>query len=463
MCHRFGMKSPILSLGTILCLGTSSLLAADTPPAGFQPMFNGKDLSGWVPVNVAPETFTVRDGMIVTNGNPTGYMRSEKVYENFVMEVDWRHMKAGGNSGIFVWGDGIPALGTGYTRGIEVQVLDNAYNIKGKNEWFTTHGDIFPIWGATMTPAGRIAQRGSRSFPSEERSKSSPEWNHYRITGNNGELRLEVNGKEVTIGKDCRPRKGYISLESEGSECHFKNLFIKELPSTGAPESESHNPYTGFNSLFTGTDFRGWRVPQGDNNHWKAAGGEIDYDALSEAPGEKHLWTEKEFSNYTLILDWKIKATPYNNPTIRDIQPDGSDKLGADGKPVTLPGPDADSGILLNGSERHQVNIWNWPVGSGEMYGVRKNPASSPELKAAVTPKKRADKPVGSWNRFEITVLKKHVTVILNGEKLIDNALIPDLPDKGPIGFQHHGKKEAGEWTEAPSLIRIRSIFLKEL
>ena len=133
-------------------------------------MFNGKDLSGWVPVNVAPETFTVRDNMIVTNGNPTGYMRSEKVYENFVMEVDWRHMKAGGNSGIFVWGDGIPAVGTGYTRGIEVQVLDNDYNVKGKNEWFTTHGDIFPIWGATMTPAGRIAQRGSRSFPAEDRS-----------------------------------------------------------------------------------------------------------------------------------------------------------------------------------------------------------------------------------------------------------------------------------------------------
>ena len=111
------------TLAALLALALSPpLRSADEE--GFVSMFNGKDLSGWVPVNLAPDTVSVRDDMIVISGVPTGYMRSEKMYENFVMECDWQHMKEGGNSGVFVWGDGIPATGTGYTRGIEVQVLD---------------------------------------------------------------------------------------------------------------------------------------------------------------------------------------------------------------------------------------------------------------------------------------------------------------------------------------------------
>jgi len=447
-----------------LCLSLLCASAfASEIPEGFVSMFNGKDLSGWVPVNVAPDTFTVKEGMIVINGVPTGYMRSEKMYENFVMECDWRHMKSGGNSGVFVWGDGIPAMGTGYTRGIEVQVLDNGFNIPGKNEWYTTHGDLFSIWGATMTPVGRIAQKGTRSLPSEERSKSSPEWNHYKITGNNGELRLEVNGKEVTVAKDCVPRKGFISLESEGRECHFKNLVIKELPSNGVPPEQVANPYEGFVSVFNGKDFTGWKVPQGDNGHWKVKGGLIDCDALSEATGDKSLWTEKEYSNYKLIVDWRIKEAPFVNPNVRQILPDGSEALGADGKPLGLSLPDADSGILLNGSVKHQVNIWCWPVGSGEMYGVRRDAAMSTEVKAGATPVLKADNPVGKWNRFEITVLHGKVTVVLNGKTVLPGVQIPGFPEKGPIGFQHHGSQKDGQWVSSPSLLEYRNVFIQEL
>jgi hypothetical protein len=452
------MKTLPLLFPLVCCV---AVYAAENPlPDGFVPFFNGRDLSGWVPVNVAPDTFTVRDGMVVISGVPTGYMRSDRMYENFVLECDWQHMKSGGNSGIFVWGDGIPAMGTGYTRGIEVQVLDNGYNAKGKNEWYSTHGDLFSIWGATMTAVGRP---GTRSFPSEERSKSSPEWNHYRLTGNNGELRLEVNGKEVTVAKDCVPRKGFISLESEGSECHFKNLIIKELPSTQAPVEQTANPYEGFVSLFSGVNFDGWKVPQGDNGHWKATGGIIDYDALSEASGDKSLWTEKEYANYTLIVDWRIKEAAFVNPNTRQILPDGSEVAGPDGKPLGIPLPDADSGILLNGSVKHQVNIWCWPVGSGEMYGVRRDAAMPAEVKAAATPVVKADNAVGKWNRFEITVLKGKVTVVLNGKTVLPDVQIPGFPEKGPIGFQHHGSQKDGQWTGAPSLMQFRNIFIKEL
>lgn len=136
------------TLTTFACFFSLALTAAlhGAGDEGFVSMFNGRDLTGWMPVNLAADTVRVRDGMIVINGTPTGYMRTEKMYENFVMECEWRHLAEGGNSGVFVWGDGIPAMGTGYTRGIEVQVLDLGYekkNEKGAWQWFTSHGDIF--------------------------------------------------------------------------------------------------------------------------------------------------------------------------------------------------------------------------------------------------------------------------------------------------------------------------------
>lgn len=443
-----------------VCVANAAFAADNTE--SLAPIFNGKDLTGWVPVNIAPGTFSVRDGVLVTTGKPVGTIRTEKMYENFVMELEWRHMTSGGNSGVFVWGDGLPATGSAYPRGIEVQVLDPGFNVPGKNEWYSTHGDIFQVNGAKVTVAGRISPNKQRSFPAEERTKPSPEWNHYRIVANNGEVRLSVNGKEVTIATGASPRKGYLMLESEGAECQFRNVRLHELPTSNPKPEDIARPAEGFVPLFTGLDLSGWTVPAGDNGHWKVAGEQIDYDAKSEAPGEKHLWTEREFSDYTLVVDWRIKGTPYTNPRARKILPDGSEELGPDGQPLSLAIPDSDSGILLGG-EKFQVNIWCWPVGSGEMYGIRTDKARPPELRAAVTPKVRADKPVGQWNRYEITKRKGTVTVVLNGQTVIPGATIPDLPAKGRIGLQHHGAMKDGVWTSPPSLLEFRNIFIREL
>ncbi|MBP7636298.1 MAG: DUF1080 domain-containing protein [Kiritimatiellae bacterium] len=206
--------------------------------SGFVPLFNGRDLSGWVPCNVPADTFFVRDGMIVTTGEPIGTMRTEKMYENFIIDFEWRHMKAGGNSGLFIWSDALPVAGSPFSRGIEVQVLDPGFNVKGKNEWYSTHGDIFAVNGARLTVAGRISPNGQRSFPAEERTRPSPEWNHYRVAAINGDISLSVNGKEVTIARAAEPRKGYLMLESEGSECHFRNIVIRELASQTSKEEQ---------------------------------------------------------------------------------------------------------------------------------------------------------------------------------------------------------------------------------
>jgi hypothetical protein len=445
-----------------VCLAVSTLHAADEP--GFVPLFNGKDLSGWVPCNIAPETFAVRDGMMVTTGSPVGTIRTEKMYENFIIDFEWRHMKPGGNSGLFVWADGLPVAGSPFSRGIEVQILDPGFNAKGKNEWYSTHGDIFPVNGAALTLAGRISPNGKRSFPMEERTKPSPQWNHYRLVANNGDLSLSVNGKEVTVAKAASPRQGYLMLESEGGEAHFRNLRIKELPSTDPRPEEIANEAEGFVPLFTGLDLRGWKVPEGDNGHWKVVNQVIDYDAQSESPArDKSLWSDREFGDFQLVVDWRIKSTPYMNPRVYNVLPDGSEELGPDGNPEPYPQPDSDSGIYLRGMGKYQVNIWCWPVGSGEMYGVRRDASLPAEVRAGATPQVQADNPVGQWNRFDITVRGSTVKVLLNGKLVLPGVTIPGLPERGPIALQHHGSQKDDQWTSPPSLLQFRNVFVREL
>jgi hypothetical protein len=219
----------------------------------------------------------------------------------------------------------------------------------------------------------------------------------------------------------------------------------------------------GFVSLFNGRDFTGWKVPEGDGGHWKVIDGVIDYDAGSEAKGDKNLWSEREYGDFVFQVDWRIKETPYVNPRIPYILPDGTHARDVQGKELKLSLPDSDSGVFLRGSGKHQVNIWCWPIGSGEMYGIRMNAQTPPELRAAVTPRTQADKPIGEWNRFEITVVDKTITIVLNGKTVIPAVAIPDLPARGKLALQHHGGKRNGAWTGPPSLVQFKNIYIKEL
>src|SRR5215218_4465057 len=71
-----------------------------------------------------------------------------------------------------------------------------------------------------------------------------------------------------------------------------------------------NTPPEGFTALFNGKDFTGWKVPEGDNGHWKIANGIIDYDGKSESK-EKHLWSEAEFGDVTIHIDWRWSGKPY--------------------------------------------------------------------------------------------------------------------------------------------------------
>jgi len=220
----------------------------------------------------------------------------------------------------------------------------------------------------------------------------------------------------------------------------------------------------GFTSLFNGNDFTGWKVPAGDNGHWKVVDGVIDYDAESEAPGnDKSLWSERAFGDFVLKVEWRIKSTPYINPGVPIILPTGLHKKDADGKEIRTSVPDSDSGIYLRGDSKAQVNIWAWPIGSGEVYGYRMDAKMPPAVRAGVTPKRNADRDIGAWNAFEITMRGDRLTVVLNGEEVISAAQLPGIAPRGPIALQHHGAKKDGVWVSPPSLVQFRNISIKEM
>ena len=413
----------------------------------FTPLFNGKDLSGWVNVNTSPTTWSAKNGEIFCTGVPTGVLRTEKSYRNFVLELDWMHESPTGNAGLFIWSDPITAKGQPFTRSVEVQImLGDEYHEDGKL-MYTSQGDIFSIHGATMKPDRPHPAGWARCLPSENRTKGAGEWNHYRVTAIDGTIKLAINGKEVSGAFDVNPREGFICLESEGSPVHFRNIRIQELPAGEplAPDAKCMEDQ-GFRSIFTGS-LQGWREQPDLAGHWKVDDWKLTYDGRGET-----LWSVKSYANFELIADWRWSGTSHK-AKVPVVRKDGTTPVGSDGKPETVEIDEfGDSGILLRGNDKSQVNIWSWPVGSGEVYGYRTDPTQSAEVRAGVTPSENADAPPGKWNRMKITMQGDRLTVVLNGKTVLNNARLPGVPADGPIALQHHG---------AP--IEFANIYLREL
>jgi len=288
---------------------------APTPPSDgeWTDLFNGRDLTGWVNVNTAPSTWQVTpEGSLHCTGKPIGELRTERMYQNFELEVEWRHLATAGNAGIFVWADDITARGVPFHRSIEVQVLENAY---GNTESHTTHGDIFPIHGATMVPVN--GRGGERAFPTSERSKPAPEWNHYLITCKDGDITLAVNGEVVTRGTQCSPRKGYICLESEGGAVDYKCIRIRALPDTEVAPEHVAVADRGYRSLYNGLDLGGWSVPDAAAQLWLARDWVLTFQGnpTPELDVDVALATARTFSlqpeqrDVGFIVDVNLKAS----------------------------------------------------------------------------------------------------------------------------------------------------------
>ena len=222
----------------LFLLAFSPSFAQEDTPLGFRPLFNGQDLSGWVDVNTSPETWKVKDSILICSGNPIGVMRTNRQYENFILEIEWRHMEAGGNSGVFIWSEGTPFPEKRLTKAIEVQMLELEWAVINNRTDAYVHGELFPTMDLTAIPDN---PRGPRSKSIEKRCKGKGEWNKYVVVCVDGTVKLSVNGKFVNGLRESGRKKGYICLEAEGAEIHFRNINIMELP-PGVTSAEQTAP-----------------------------------------------------------------------------------------------------------------------------------------------------------------------------------------------------------------------------
>lgn len=402
------MKTFLVPL-TIAALPFSALQAQ-------QPLFNGKDLSGWT-----GDGYLVNDGAIVCT--PQGKnLVSDGNYANYVLEFDFK-LPPGGNNGL---GIHYPGTGDSAYDGMELQILDNSDPKYADLKPAQFHGSLY-----LLAPAKR------------EGLKPVGEWNHEKVTVSGAALVVELNDTIILRAnlddisarnpnhKGAKRRSGHIAFLGHGDAVAFKNIEITE---TAPVANVAGVKSAGFVSLFNGKDLSGWK--HGATREWTASNGLLRHTGKAGDPSD--LWTEKSYGDFTMVFDWR-----WNGSGPRKMQPvvlaDGSEKSGADGKPELVEIEELDSGVYLRGSNKSQVNLWNWTVGSGEVYGYRTDPKMSAEVRAGVTPKTNADRPVGEWNRSMITMKGDRLTVTMNGRVVIDNARLPGVPPTGPIGLQHHG------------------------
>jgi Domain of Unknown Function (DUF1080) len=410
---------PLPCIAALLLALVAALPALTDDPKkdddGFAPMFDGKTLKGWVNVNCAPDTFYVKDNEIITTGKPTGYLRTDKQYENFIAEFDWKHIppKPGevGNSGFFVWADPLPAVGTGYTRGIEVQVLVNlTYKDKKTGEiTATSQGDLFSIHGAHCTPDRPHPLGWERCLPSENHCKGENEWNHYRVEAKDGVIKLAVNGHEVSGVSKCNPRKGYLALESEGSECHFRNLKIKELPSTNPKKEEIADEAQGHKSALNGLDLSGWNA---DKEDWKVS------DGIVRSAGKSPLVSEAaKLTNCELIFDWKLPAK--SNDRCR----------------VEIGTPERTAGAVFAVMKEGELVVGRIFRAAGAETETASNFPGDPVK-------------LGEWNRTVIRISDGMCAVTINGQQ---TSVKGKAPPAGPITVR------SAEGLE------LRSIFIRQI
>ncbi|WP_264501185.1 3-keto-disaccharide hydrolase [Luteolibacter flavescens] len=386
------------------------------------PLFNGKDLSGW-----KGEGYVIEDGAIVCTPQGRNLM-TEQTYANYAFDFEFK-LPAAGNNGI---GIHYPGEGDAAYTGMEVQVLDDTAEKYKDLKPYQFHGSLYTLLAAKKAPLKPVG-----------------EWNQERIVVNGDFVQVSVNGEIITEGKlsdlskefpkheGVKRRSGHIAFCGHGDQVAFRKMSIIEFPPTANEEGATK---AGFTKIFDGASLKGWAHTEADLAHWKPVNGILKYDGKAN-----DLWSEKEYGDFDLAFDWRWAAP---GPLMKRpvIGPDGKET----GEQVEV--QELDSGVYVRGNSKSQVNLWNWPCGSGEVYGYRTDKTQPAEVIAGVTPKAKADNPVGEWNRTMISMRGDKLTVSINGQTVIEDAQLPGVAAKGKIALQHHG-----------SQIDFANIWIKEL
>jgi Domain of Unknown Function (DUF1080) len=419
------MKNFTLSILSAALTATS--FAADAP--AMRSLFNGTDLTGW-----KGEGYIVEDGAIVCTPDGKNLV-TEQTFSSYVLEFEFK-LPPGGNNGL---GIHYPGTGDGAYTGMEIQVLDHTDPKYADLKDYQFHGSLYTLAAAKKSGLKPVG-----------------EWNHQRVSVLGSGIIVELNGETILRAnldalnesnpkhEGAKRRAGHIAWLGHGDRVSFKNIKILETPPAANVEGVMA---AGFKSIFDGRTLTGWK--NGGSQEWTVANGILKHSGKPGEPAD--LWTEKEYGDATLVFDWRwsgrglLKKLP-------TLLPDGSNKLNKAGQPELTETEDLDSGLYLRGNIQSQVNLWNWSIGSGEVYGYRTNSALSAAIRAAVTPNMKADSPLGEWNRTMVTLKGDRLTVSLNGRLVIENAQLPGVPARGAIGLQHHG-----------SAIDFANLWIKEL
>ena len=434
----------------LLCLlflggGCQSLVNSEK---GFESIFDGRTLKGWVLNNSRGSGYGVTNVVVdgVTNAaifcakGGGGNLLTEKEYSDFVLRFDFRLQDASNNGLAFR----SPMSGGSLAYdGNELQILDGIGYEREHNATLQPSQFHGSLYGVAPAKRGELKPNG--------------EWNNQEVTVIGRNVRVVLNGViilDVDINDITNPQvlrkhpgllrdRGHIGFLGHGDYVEFANIRIKEIPRAIV----NNSPPAGFGPLFNGRNFDGWQgLMKGPNNnpikraalapsehcaaqaeadanmtaHWKVVGGEIAFDGKGRS-----LQTERDYRDFELLVDWKILEK-------------------------------GDSGIYLRGTP--QVQIWDSrdgernAVGSGGLFNNKdkKNPS---------TPLKVADHLAGSWNTFRVLMVQDRVHVFLNGELVVKDTVLENYWDReqpifrtGPIELQNHGNN-----------LWFRNIYIREI
>ncbi|MEO0477497.1 MAG: DUF1080 domain-containing protein [Planctomycetota bacterium] len=396
------------------------------PPEGFKALFNGEDIKGWTggktedPVKIKAnlekmneaqrkdyygkinadinKNWSVKDGELISTGKGLHLVTPED-YSDFEMWVDWKLMSVGGDSGIYV------------RDTPQVQIWDPGHKPAHQHGSDKGSGGL---WNNTKHPRD----------PSQLADNPIGEWNrmYIRIVGQY--CTVILNGKTVVdnvVLENFFDRKkpvyasGRIHLQTHGSETRFRNVFVREIGDEEANKilKEIAGDEDSFSSIFNGKDLTGWT-------------GRLDsFDVIDGAivckQGLKHnIFTEKKYSDYAVRMEFKLP--PAGNSGLALRSPDAK-------------GPDVEVQVLDNTHPRYAKLKPNQLHAS--LYGV--TPAIDGYLR-----------PVGEWNYQEVRVAGGHITVDLNGYRVLDVTLSSIAPNhraaklkEGHFGFLGHEDRVA--------------------
>ncbi len=429
-------------LVAILAINLFSLSSATAQcPEGFTPLFNGKDLTGWKGLvgnpksraEMSPEELAkaqleadsrmkahwrVNEGAIEFDGskgdNSKNNLCTAKEYGDFELYINWKIKKAG-DSGI-------------YLRGCpQVQIWDTTYEPYRKMENFRGSGGLYN---------NRIYSR----YPLVHADNKLKFWNRFYIRLVGEKVLVKLNDKvvvdNVPLENYWEPGKplyrfGSIELQNHSSPIRFKNIYIREIPAEEANRILDRMNSDGFVSLFNGKDFTGWKGPI---DQYEIKQGNL----LCKQGKGGHIYTEKEYGNFVVKLEFKLPPAGNNGLAIRYPGEGNAHKAGM-------------TEIQILDSEHPRYAKLHPTQYHGSVYGLI--PAHRGYLR-----------PVGEWNFQTVTVNGSKIKVELNGFTILDGDVSQVKKSKdGEVYPSSKRKKGHFGFAGHNDPVAFRNIAIKEL